>query len=289
MSSPAARPRAKSTDHNTSPSSEALAALKARIYTAVTSSPTSTSPSTSSLNGAEIVSTTSQSFSASTVSTTSPAMANLIPRVVEYVKEYMAQYDGSHDFNHIKRVLGLAHVLRQQEPNAYDKDIVTLAALLHDVGDRKYLKPGQVGETMVRDVLLQMGSEQQLAERIQEIVNCVSYSSEIKPDGLQKINFCIKKYGREIEVVQDADRIDAIGAVGVGRCFAFGGSKVRGLQDSIDHFTDKLERLGGMMKTQLGRQMAKERTETIVVMRRAWERENEEAMKGLEWMNLDWS
>ena len=199
----------------------------------------------------------------------------------------MAQYDGSHDFNHIKRVLGLAHVLRQQEPNAYDKDIVTLAALLHDVGDRKYLKPGQLGETMVREVLLQMGSEQQLAERIQEIVNCVSYSSEIKPDGLQKINFCIEKYGREIEVVQDADRIDAIGAVGVGRCFAFGGSKGRGLQDSIDHFTDKLERLGGMMKTQLGRQMAKERTQTIVVMRRAWERENEEAMKGLEGLNLD--
>ena len=199
----------------------------------------------------------------------------------------MAQYDGSHDFNHIKRVLGLAHVLRQQEPEAYDKGIVTLAALLHDVGDRKYLKPGQVGETMVRDVLLQLGAEQQLAERIQEIVNCVSYSSETKPDGLQKIYDCIEKYGREIEVVQDADRLDAIGAVGVGRCFAFGGSKGRGLQDSIDHFSDKLERLGGMMKTELGSQMAKERTETIVAMRKAWEEENKQALAGLEELNLE--
>lgn len=199
----------------------------------------------------------------------------------------MAQYDGSHDFNHIKRVLGLAHLLRQQEPAAYDKDIVTLAALLHDVGDRKYLKPGQVGETMVRDVLLQMGAEQQVAERIQEIVNCVSYSSEIKPNGLQKIYDSIEKYGREIEVVQDADRLDAIGVVGAGRCFAFGGSKGRGLQDSIDHFLDKLERLGGMMKTELGKEMARERTEKILWMRSNWQWENEEAMKGLEGLKLD--
>lgn len=214
-------------------------------------------------------------------------MAELIPRVVEYVKEYMAQYDGSHDFNHIKRVVGLAHVLRQQEPEAYDKDVVTLAALLHDVGDRKYLKPGQDGATMVKVVLIFMGADVSLAKRVQEIVNCVSYSAEMKPDGPQKIKDCIAKYGRELEVVQDADRLDAIGAVGVGRCFAFGGSKGRGLQDSIDHFTDKLERLRGLMKTEMGMKMAKERTETIVLMRRAWERENEEAMKGLEGLNLE--
>lgn len=214
-------------------------------------------------------------------------MKELIRKVVAYVKEYMAQYDGSHDFNHIKRVLGLAHTLRMQDPSAYDKDIVTLAALLHDVGDRKYLRSGQNGKTMLVNVLYDMGAQKQLCLRIQQIVNHVSYSAEVAPEGRANYDACIRKWGRELEVVQDADRLDAIGAVGVGRCFAFGGSKGRGLQDSIEHFSDKLEKLQEMMKTELGRKMAAERTHVIKGMRMAWERETAEAMRGLESTGVD--
>lgn len=236
----------------------------------------------------QVCRTVIQSLEPSSIENEEPApVGELIPKVVAYVKEYMAQYDGSHDFNHIKRVLGLAHTLRLQEPSAYDKDIVTLAALLHDVGDRKYLKPGQDGKLMVYEVLKEMGAQTELCLRIQAIVNHVSYSAEVAPGGRENYEACIMEWGRELEIVQDADRLDAIGAVGVGRCFAFGGSKGRGLQDSIEHFSDKLEKLEGMMKTELGRKMAEERTHVIKGMRLAWERENAEATSGLRDLEFD--
>lgn len=276
-------------------SSPSPADLGDRIRTNLSSSPSRTKTSSASAVDVAAMSTdltsklsdaqaamSENTMSEKTMSAKPIPMAELILKVVAFVKEYMAQYDGSHDFNHIKRVLGLAHVLRLQSPGIYDIDIVTLAALLHDVGDRKYLKAGQDGKTMVSDVLKDMGATEELAVKIQSIVNCVSYSAEIKEGGKKKIKECLEKYGRELECVQDADRLDAIGAVGVGRCFAFGGMKGRGLQDSIDHFSDKLEKLQEMMKTELGRNMAQERTATIAKMRKAWESENKEAMAGLE-------
>lgn len=90
----------------------------------------------------------------------------LIPKVTAFVKEYMSKYDGSHDFNHIKRVVGLAHLI-YKEVKAGGKDdadyleldlnIITLAALLHDVGDKKYLEPGQDANTLVLATLLSFG------------------------------------------------------------------------------------------------------------------------------------
>ncbi|KAK7749638.1 hypothetical protein SLS53_000216 [Cytospora paraplurivora] len=211
----------------------------------------------------------------------------LIASVDAYVKEYMSRYDASHDYDHIQRVLRVALLILKKErarasdqqsqaPNEvhYDETLVTLGALLHDVGDRKYLLPGQDPTTLVRDVLLKRGCTDGLADKVQDLVLHVSFSTEKKDPQttLTKISAI-----PELAIVQDADRLDAIGAVGIARCFTFGGAKNRGdgLGGSIDHFKEKLELLQGMMKTRTGREMARERTERLKIFRNWWESEIE--------------
>ncbi|KAF6826939.1 HD domain-containing protein [Colletotrichum musicola] len=196
----------------------------------------------------------------------------LVSKVTSYVEAYMAKYDPSHDFAHIKRVLSLAHRIHAaSSPATLDKHVITLAALLHDVGDKKYLKPGEDASTLVSSILRSLGADEALADRVQAICLGVSYSSEIKDPA--RVTALIEKYP-ELAVVQDADRLDAIGAVGVGRCFTFGGAKgARSMDDSIVHFQEKLVKLEGMMKTDAGREMARERTRRILTFMEWWQDE----------------
>jgi len=209
------------------------------------------------------------------------AQTLLVEQVSSFVKLYMANYDASHDYSHILRVVSLAHHIASssQATTSYDLHRITLAALLHDVGDKKYLQPGEDAKTMVRNVLKGFGAEEGLATTVQTICTHVSYSSEVKdPEAVRQI---ISKIP-ELAVVQDADRLDAIGAIGIGRTFTFGGAKNktasrgggRGMEETIDHFTEKLELLEGMMKTEPGRMMARERTERLQLFRVWWEEEN---------------
>ncbi|KAL6699149.1 hypothetical protein J3F84DRAFT_365061 [Trichoderma pleuroticola] len=195
----------------------------------------------------------------------------LVAKVTDYIKVYMANYDPSHDYSHIKRVVHLAQTIQAQVPNT-DRDIVTLAALMHDVGDRKYLKPGEDASRMIFTALTSLGASEELAEKIQTICLGVSYSSEIKD--LARVRDLIEQHP-ELAVVQDADRLDAIGAVGIGRVFTFGGAKGRDLGDSIGHFEEKLLKLETMMKTDVGRAMARERTERLRLMQEWWKQETE--------------
>jgi len=195
---------------------------------------------------------------------------DLVTKTIAYSQAYMSNYDASHDWNHILRVVSLAHKIHASTPDpSLSLRKITLAALLHDVGDKKYLQPGQDATFLVRDFLVQSGADADLASEIQDICLGVSYSSEVKDPS--KVVALIEKYP-ELAVVQDADRVDAIGAVGVGRCFTFGAIKGggRGMQNSIDHFADKLLRIEGMMKTDAGRQMAKERTERLRLFESWW-------------------
>jgi uncharacterized protein len=202
-------------------------------------------------------------------------MENIIKEVTGYVENYMSQFDASHDYAHVQRVLGLAKRIEALErvanPNIeYRSDVITLAALLHDVGDRKYVKPGEDGTIMVQKVLLQYGADAALAKDVQTIVNHVSYSHEIKD--LAKVQRCLAQYP-ELGIVQDADRLDAIGAVGVARCFAYNSAAGYKLEDAIIHFQEKLENLEGMMKTGSGKEMAALRTARIKQFRGWWEEE----------------
>lgn len=197
----------------------------------------------------------------------------LVKAVTEYVEKYMANYDGSHDFNHIKRVLGLAqHIYSHSaDKTALGLQVITLGALLHDVGDKKYLKAGEDASTLVSQLLRSLGADEQLAQKVQTICLGVSYSSEIKdPARVQEL---IKKHP-ELAVVQDADRLDAIGAVGIGRCFTFSGAKsAPSMNNSREHFDDKLLKLHTMMKTDVGRELAKERTDRLIAFMKWWDEE----------------
>ncbi|KAG5984406.1 hypothetical protein E4U55_004979 [Claviceps digitariae] len=195
----------------------------------------------------------------------------LLAHVTDYVKTFMANYDPSHDFAHIQRVLRLAQHIQAKTPNTA-LPIVQLAALLHDVGDKKYLQPGQDPSRLVHEVLLSLGASEPLAQKVQTICSGVSYSSEMQDP--QKVTRLIEQHP-ELAVVQDADRLDAIGAVGIGRAFAFGGAKGRDMGQTMEHFEEKLVRLAGMMKTVEGRRLAVERTERIERMMEWWRLETE--------------
>ena len=119
-------------------------------------------------------------------------------------------------------------------------------SLLHDVGDHKYQKPGENSENQIAELLLQHGASIELAMKIQLVCKNVSFSNEVKNPRMMK---AVMDQSPELAIIQDADRLDAIGAIGIGRTFTYGGAKSgRGMDETLTHFTEKLERLGGMMK-----------------------------------------
>ncbi|KAK4190645.1 hypothetical protein QBC35DRAFT_62181 [Podospora australis] len=211
----------------------------------------------------------------------------LVASVTAYATAYMQNYDSSHDWAHIQRVVGLAHHLYEKAPNKDSLDLRTihLAALLHDVGDRKYIKPTEDPTNIISSLLLSFSSSTspvtpEFASKIQKICQGVSFSSEVK-NGTDHVLSLISEHP-ELAIVQDADRLDAIGGVGIARMFTFGGAKkARSLQASVDHIDEKLIKLGGMMKTEEGKRLARERTRRLEVLKGWWDEETAFA-KGVE-------
>ncbi|KAK9236572.1 hypothetical protein V1525DRAFT_406712 [Lipomyces kononenkoae] len=231
----------------------------------------------------------------------------LVAAMTAYMTDCMAGHDPSHNPTHVHRVVSLAHRILAGElarhpdtaPSRYDKTVVTLAATLHDIGDHKYLShaaaAGGTGtahsdtstaidpKQMVYNALMSHGADATLAERVQTIVTNVSYTNEVKNP--EKIRALIAQPGyHELAIVQDADRLDAIGAVGIARTFTYlgcrGFSKRENLpsspmmtwelDESIAHFGEKLEKLESMMKTETGREMARERTRRLQQFKAWW-------------------
>jgi uncharacterized protein len=193
----------------------------------------------------------------------------LFTSVNEFVHAYMSQpgHDNSHDYQHILRVTSNANRILDAELKAnpslsYDNTALFLAALLHDVGDRKYAKPGEDIENQISALLRERGASEDMAVKVQTIVKHVSYTHEIRnPEAVVSI---LQKYP-ELAIVQDADRLDAIGAVGVARCFSYGAAKCpdRPMTQAIDHFDEKLYKLADMMKTRSGKEMAQRRKKVL--------------------------
>lgn len=193
----------------------------------------------------------------------------LFKSINAFVHKYMssASHDNSHDYYHILRVVSNANIVLSGEQKAnrasnLDTSALFLAALLHDVGDYKYAKPDEDVENQVFALLRERGASEELAIKVQTIVKHVGYTNEIKNP--QSVIDVLAKYP-ELAIVQDADRLDAIGAVGVARCFAFGGARRHGqpMSVAIDHFDEKLYKLPNMMKTETGRAMAQSRKKIL--------------------------
>jgi uncharacterized protein len=132
----------------------------------------------------------------------------------------------------------------------------------------RYLLPTDDPTTQITTVLLAHACPPQLAHQIQTICSAVSYTAETQDPA--HVAALIATHP-ELAVVQDADRLDAIGAVGIGRMFTYGGAKTeRSMAGTMEHLDEKLVKLEGMMKTVVGRAVARERGERLRVFRGWW-------------------
>jgi uncharacterized protein len=194
---------------------------------------------------------------------------DLIAKVESFAKEFMSQFDGSHDFKHVQRVARLAlHIAKSEmERNpglTFNLELVHIAALMHDVNDRKYWTDGSES---ISAHLTRLGSDLELANAVEEIVSHVSFSKE--RDNPSSVTLVLQRHP-ELGILQDADRIDAVGAIGIGRLFTFGGAKGRDLDLSMKHLDARLLRSGDFMKTQTGECMIKERLARLEVFKDWW-------------------
>jgi uncharacterized protein len=200
-----------------------------------------------------------------------PLVAGLIANVEKHVREYMDKFDGSHDFAHVQRVVRLAlQIARQEEqirPGVLDLGLIHLAALMHDVNDRKYISESSVS---VSEQLKSLGCDESLSQSVDTIVSHVSFTNECgNPDKVAEVVAKIPELG----VVQDADRIDAVGAIGIGRLFTYGGARDRTLERSMEHFEDRLMKTGDRMKTATGRVIISERMQRLKIFQQWWNEE----------------
>ncbi len=173
-------------------------------------------------------------------------------------------FDASHDWQHIERVRNnAAAILEHEKADAF---LIDIAVLLHDVSDPKYIQDGEDPETAILNSLELTETQKQ---QVKAIIQSVSFKGG---NGIAPATI-------EAEIVQDADRLDAIGAVGIARTFAYGGAKGRKLYDwqekprdemteeeyrsaptsSATHFYEKLLLLKDTMNTATGKQIAEER------------------------------
>ena len=162
---------------------------------------------------------------------------------------FNGDYSG-HDAEHTLRVYNNALQIAETEQHC-NRLIVSLAALLHDADDYKLFNTKN--NHNARTFLNEQYMDSESVEQICEIINCVSFS---KNRGISPTTI-------EGKIVQDGDRLDAIGAIGIARTFAYGGAHGRSIMDSIKHFDDKLLLLKNEMNTEEGKRIAKTRHDYI--------------------------
>jgi len=193
----------------------------------------------------------------------------IISNTETFVKTTLKNAEGGHDWFHILRVWNNAKLISKNEN--VDAFIVELGALLHDIADSKFYNGDEtVGPKMAREFLESQLVEETVIIHIEQLINNISYKGG---------NFKQTFNSPELDVVQDADRLDAIGAVGIARCFNYGGFKNRQLYNpevppnltmtkeeykkseapTINHFYEKLLLLKDRMNTVSGKKIAEER------------------------------
>jgi uncharacterized protein len=196
-------------------------------------------------------------------------MTNLIDITIAFVKAQLANAEGGHDWFHIERVYNNAMLIAKGEE--CDLLVVQLGALLHDIADSKFHDGDEtIGPTMAWRFLSAQGVAEETIIHVVNIIENISFKGG---------NFERKFDSPELNIVQDADRLDAIGAIGIARAFNYGGFKNRALHDpaiepnlnmdkeeykkttapTITHFYEKLLLLKDRMNTPTGKKIAEGR------------------------------
>lgn len=196
--------------------------------------------------------------------------AQLIASTIDFVKTKLEHAEGGHDWFHIERVYNNSLLIAKHEDvNTF---VVALAALLHDIADSKFNDGDEtIGSKIASKFLLSENVDSEIIEHVTKIIDNMSFKNSF--------DLNTRFSSKEMEVVQDADRLDAIGAIGIARCFNYGGYKNRALYNpeikpnlnmtkaeyknsnapTINHFYEKLLLLKDQMNTKTGKRIALER------------------------------
>ncbi len=188
------------------------------------------------------------------------AKERIIREAQDYIRELFRGNADGHGADHTMRVYRTALRIAETEPDA-DRFTIALAALLHDADDHKIFRTEN--NANARRFLAAQGIRPETADAVCRIINGVSFS---------------KNAGRRPEtpegkIVQDADRLDALGAVGIARTFAYGGKHGRPPEDSVAHFHEKLLLLKDLMNTAEGKKAAEERHAFLEAFLEEWNKE----------------
>ncbi|WP_435413822.1 HD domain-containing protein [Polaribacter aestuariivivens] len=195
----------------------------------------------------------------------------IISNTIAFVKEALKNAEGGHDWFHVERVFKNAILISKEEKaNVF---VISLAALLHDIADPKFHNGNEtIGPKKARDFLISENVPKEIGKHVVNIIKHISFKNTFDKKGKEFTS-------KELEIVQDADRLDAIGAIGIARCFNYGGFKNRPLYDpeivpnlnmtkeeyknssapTINHFYEKLLLLKDQMNTETGKRIALER------------------------------
>ncbi|OUR93890.1 phosphohydrolase [Flavobacteriales bacterium 34_180_T64] len=186
-----------------------------------------------------------------------------------FVKQQLLNAEGGHDWFHTLRVFNNSLLISKKEQ--VDVFVISLGALLHDIADSKFHNGDEtVGPKIAREFLFSLNVDSNVIEHVIKIIENISFKGGNEAQNFKSL---------ELDVIQDADRLDAIGAIGIARCFNYGGFKNRALFDpsikpnlhmskaeyktssapTINHFYEKLLLLKNRMNTKTGKQIAEKR------------------------------
>ena len=201
----------------------------------------------------------------------------LVEETITFVKETLKGAEGGHDWFHIQRVFNNTLLISKDE----DVDILTvsLAALLHDIADAKFNGGDEsIGPKIAVDFLSSLDINEEVIRHVEKIIQHISYKNSLDTESGKRFS------SKELEVVQDADRLDALGAIGIARAFNYGGFKNRELYNpdvtpnlnltkeeykksnspTINHFYEKLLLLKDQMNTETGKKLAQKRHQFLL-------------------------
>tara|TARA_R110000764_G_scaffold218467_1_gene305939 strand:+ start:171 stop:854 length:684 start_codon:yes stop_codon:yes gene_type:complete len=205
--------------------------------------------------------------------------SEIVEETILFVKEALRNAEGGHDWFHIQRVFNNTILISKEED--VNILVVSLGALLHDIADAKFNDGDEsLGPKMAENFLLSINVPIEIINHVVNIIKFSSFKAGLSDGKIKKKLFRSK----ELQVVQDADRLDAIGAIGIARTFNYGGYKNRMLYDpsippnlnmtkeeyknstapTINHFYEKLLLLKDKMNTKTGKRLAEERHQYMV-------------------------